>query len=366
MEEKASLYYKDARSDKEYHVQLVAEGGGFMVYYQNGKRGGTLANGKKTATPVDYAKAKKAYDAVLKEKLGKGYAPGEAGTAFVGTSLEERFTGIVPQLLNVIDEADVEALLRDPNWVLQEKYDGHRRMLRRTSDETIGINRKGLVTGLPETVRTSLTVIESSGPLILDGELMGDVMAVFDVLEHGGQDLRAQPYAKRLQVLALIQEQLSQGGYPGMFVAYTARTEESKRALYAQLKEQGLEGGVFKHIDSAYVPGRPNSGGNQLKRKFTHSASFVVKSNHATKRSVGLSLCDAEGKISDVGNCTIPSNYEIPAVGAVVEVEYLYAFPGGSVFQPQYKGTRDDIEAAECTLTQLHFKAGTVEDDEDA
>lgn len=366
MQEQISLYYKDARSDKEYHAQLVQVGEAYRVDFQYGKRGGTLASGTKTATPVDYAKAKKAYDALVKEKVGKGYAPGEAGTAYVGTSLEERFTGIVPQLLNPISEEEVEALLQDPDWVLQEKHDGHRRLLRRTAEETIGINRKGLVTGLPQSVFDALAVIQSEGALVLDGELMGDVLAVFDVLELDGRDLRSLPYAQRLTVLATIANDLAPHGHPGIYVTFTARTEAEKRALYTALKAQGLEGGVFKRLDAAYVAGRPNSGGNQLKRKFTHSASFMVKSRHATKRSIGLMLFDAAGVEVGVGNCTIPANYTIPAAGEIVEVEYLYAFVGGSVYQPQYKGVRDDIDADACTMSQLHFKAGSPDDEEEA
>lgn len=364
MQEQISLYYKDARSDKEYHAQLVQDGESFRVDFQYGKRGGTLASGTKTASPVDYAKAKKAYDALVKEKMGKGYAPGEAGTAYVGTSLEERFTGIVPQLLNAITEEEVEALLSDPDWVLQEKHDGHRRLVQRTAQETLGINRKGLVTGLPQSVLEALAVVQSAGALVLDGELMGDVMAVFDILELDGQDLRGLPYQQRLLKMATLANDLAQHGHPGLFVTYTARSEADKRALYASLKAQGLEGGVFKRLDAAYVPGRPNSGGNQLKRKFTHSASFIVKSRHATKRSIGLHLLDAAGVAVEVGNCTIPANHAVPEVGAVVEVEYLYAYPGGSVYQPQYKGLRDDIDAPACLMSQLHFKAGSTEDED--
>jgi bifunctional non-homologous end joining protein LigD len=63
-----------------------------------------------------------------------------------------------------------------------------------------------------------------------------------------------------------------------------------------------------------------------------------------------------------VGNVTIPANHSIPAKGAIVEVRYLYAYPGGSLFQPVYLGKRDDVDMRACTVSQLKFKAGEPEE----
>jgi len=60
---------------------------------------------------------------------------------------------------------------------------------------------------------------------------------------------------------------------------------------------------------------------------------------------------------------TIPANQPIPKAGDVLEVRYLYSFPGGSLFQPVCLGQRDDIETSACTLSQLKYKAAG-EDDE--
>lgn len=362
-----SLYYKDARSNKEYHAQLQAKDGGFVVGFQYGPRGGTLTSGFKTAAPVPWEKAKKVYDKLLAEKIGKGYTPGEAQSAFVGTSLEERFTGIVPQLLNPITEEQAQALLDDPEWVAQEKFDGHRRLVQKTAEQLIGINRKGLVTGLPAEVAEDLKMLDAYVPFVLDGELVGGLFYIFDVLELKGESLREKPLFERLAVLDGLATVLDEGTNSRVtLVVATARTSGQKRSLYAGVRDDGREGVVFKRLTSAYVPGRPNSGGNQLKRKFVHSASVIVASRNPTKRSVAMELLNAEGVAVGVGNVTIPSNHDIPAVGAVVEVEYLYAYEGGSLFQPQYKGVRDDLEAASaCLLSQLHLKpAGDEEDAE--
>lgn len=53
---------------------------------------------------------------------------------------------------------------------------------------------------------------------------------------------------------------------------------------------------------------------------------------------------------------TIPANHEIPCLNALIDVEYLYAYRGGSIYQPVYRGQRTDLELSACTLSQLKFK----------
>jgi hypothetical protein len=96
------------------------------------------------------------------------------------------------------------------------------------------------------------------------------------------------------------------------------------------LKEQGKEGIVFKRVDALYTPGRPNSGGDQLKRKFYASISALVGSINS-KRSIELRLFGDAGPVT-AGNVTIPANHTIPKIGQVVEVRYLYAFRESGCF----------------------------------
>ena len=122
-------------------------------------------------------------------------------------------------------------------------------------------------------------------------------------------------------------------------------------------EQSGGEGVVFKEVDAPFSPGRPHSGGSQLKFKFVESASFVV-TGHNAKRSVTLGLYNANGnKLVPAGNVTIPPNHTIPHMGKLVEVRYLYAHrESGSIYQPVYLGPRTDIPAADCTVDQLKYK----------
>jgi bifunctional non-homologous end joining protein LigD len=106
--------------------------------------------------------------------------------------------------------------------------------------------------------------------------------------------------------------------------------EDRKRTFFGALRTMNAEGAVFKLASAVYAAGRPSSGGPALKFKFTTTGSFIV-AEHNTTRSVGLKLFRQKHLC---GNVTIPPNLPIPKIGEIVEVRYLYAFRGGSLYQP--------------------------------
>jgi bifunctional non-homologous end joining protein LigD len=167
-----------------------------------------------------------------------------------------------------------------------------------------------------------------------------------------GRDLRGQPYRDRLFAL----NQVISADFGFLKLADTALVLAEKADLLDKLKRENREGIVFKSLAAAYVAGRPASGGDNLKLKFHATASFIVNKVNA-KRSVSLMLFDGH-KVVPAGNVTIPPNHKIPALGAVVDARYLYAFPeSGCIFQSVYLGVRDDITAEQCTVAQLKYKA---------
>ena len=135
----------------------------------------------------------------------------------------------------------------------------------------------------------------------------------------------------------------------------TAWTTQEKRQMLASLRAANAEGMVFKNVHAPYMPGRPSSGGPQLKLKFYKSCSAIVTTVNA-KRSVGVSLLSDAGAVVSVGNVTIPPNKPVPSVGTIAEVRYLYAIPHGCLFQPIYLGPRDDLLRRECRISQLVYK----------
>lgn len=348
----ADLYYCEGSSDKEYHAHLKQEGAGWVVSFQYGRRGTALQSGTKTQGPVPYEKADAIYDKLVKEKLAKGYSPGAAGTAFQATPKEQAFTGILPQLLNPISEADLLALLQDPAWALQVKFDGERRMIdQRPSFSPRGINRKGLEVALPQEL--ALAAIALGNDALLDGELVGDVLFAFDLLRYKEIDLAKAPYEERYAKLAA----LIGANKPGRIrLAAMALTTSAKETLLEDVELRGLEGVVAKRLDATYTSGRPNSGGPMVKFKLVESATVEVIGANETKRSVMVQVFSASGTAVPLGNVTIPPNLDVPAAGALVEVRYLYAHTGGSLFQPVYLGERKDMDRSAATVEQLKFK----------
>jgi bifunctional non-homologous end joining protein LigD len=315
-----------------------------------------MNTGTKTASPVDYAAAKKIFDKLIKEKTAKGYTPGESGTPYQQTDKADRATGIVPQLLNSIDESEVDRLIADDAWWMQEKFDGKRLMIRKNGNEVTGSNRNGLVINLPKPIADAIAALDTED-FLLDGEAVGDSFIVFDVLQASKLDMRTYPYSRRYKhLVGLIGAESDE-----IRVAHTADNVKDKQRMLGLLRRKNAEGAVFKRHLAPYAPGRPASGGDWRKLKFTATASCIVAGTNGAKRSVKLELID-NGKRVGVGNVTIPANQKIPLTGRIVEIKYLYAFPGGSLYQPIYLGERDDIASEACTVQQLKFKAGEEDD----
>ena len=347
--EHITLYYRDGPSDKVYQAAIEPKDGGYVVTFAYGRRGSTLSTGTKTASPVDYSKAKAIYDKLVRDKTAKGYTPGESGTPYQDTSNASQVSGILPQLLNAIETPEAVRLIHDSRWLMQEKFDGRRLLIRKAASGIDGINRNGLIVALPQTILKAVEALD--GCFILDGEAMGDKLIAFDLLELNGCDLRSTPCHERLFQLA----QLVKSDGPHLRTAETASSTVAKAAMLERLKVANKEGVVFKRHDALYVPGRPSSGGHALKLKFYETASFVV-SQINEQRSVCLALVKDDTPVN-AGKVTIPPNHEIPVPGDIVEVRYLYAFPeSGCVYQPVYLGKRDDINRSDCTPGQLKFK----------
>jgi bifunctional non-homologous end joining protein LigD len=353
-----TLYFRENNSDKVYTCEVKAQDDGYIVEMRYGRRGQNMTCGCKTPMPVSLDKAIKVFQQTIAEKERKGYYPGPDGKPYQSTENARRVSGLLPQLLNAIDEPHAQRLVLDDAWCLQPKHDGVRCLAAIAGASVMGINRKGLTVPLPIEVEQALQAMSGLTQAVLDGELIGTTLYVFDILRHDGADVTNLPLGARLVLL---------DAYPfdGKVIVRTVtyRDASDKREALFALRKSRAEGVVFKRLDAPYLSGRPSSGGTALKLKFTASATARVSRQNPQKRSVGMELLDAAGQWTDVGNVTIPANLAaIPRKGAIIEVTYLYAMPTShALFQPVLKAIREDQKESDCVTSQLQFKAEAVE-----
>lgn len=343
-----NLQYTEGSSDKVYKISINATNDPalFTVDFAYGRRGNTLTVGSKTPAPVPYEKAMVIYGKLMNEKMSKGYTETSGGKPFTATpELEIKISGYTPQLLNEVDISEIENLVNNINWCAQEKYDGVRRLLIKKGNSVTGTNRKGLNIPLEVTIIHSVLQSNPTEDFVLDGEAIGDKVVIFDIVDP------TLTLKERLDKLN--KSFVFDNNY--LILAPTAYGSSEKAELYNKLRIDNAEGIVFKDLNSLYKPGRPNSGGDQLKLKFVDSATCIVGNINTNKRSVEL-FCKNGQVLVSVGNVTIYPNQIIPSIGQIVEVRYLYYFPGGSLFQPVLLGTRDDMDENDCQLGKLKIK----------
>ena len=342
--EQITLYFKQGSSDKVYQAYLEEQEGRYIVNFAYGRRGSTLKTGTKTQSGVVYEKAKKIYDKLVNDNSAKGYVADQDSTKYVYAD-DQVHTGIYCQLLNPIEESEVTECIEQDIWWAQEKKDGRRMLLRKT-EEVTAINRRSLTIGAPETILRAAKSIKED--FIIDGEAVGEKLYAFDLLSWNGEEIKEKEYNERLRILEEIR-------FPDAIqIVETAKNPKAKEMLYTQLKETDSEGIVFKKHTANYTSGRPNSGGAQRKFKFYDTASVIVAKIN-DKRSVAMAVYEGEKEVA-IGNVTISSNKEIPTEGSIIEVRYLYAYKGGSLYQPTFLQVRTDIEKEECTIDQLKYK----------
>lgn len=359
--ESTSLYFRDDRSDKVYNATIESCGNGYIVNCSWGRRGSALQSATQTKEPVSLEKATAIYDKKLKEKRAKGY---QLSTRTMSTIPVASTTNpLNPQcnLLNPIESEELESVMLNDDWVMQEKMDGVRLLIQRKGSSFTGYSRTGREVAVPENIQNALTLTPMNDTFLIDGELVGDTYYAFDLLETSLCWRDMHYTSRRAQLVTL----LNGNANPSVVCVKYFIGKEEKYKEFHSIKEKGGEGVVFKKTFAVYKAGRPNSGGDYLKYKFYKTCSAIVTTIN-DKRSVGLSCYECVGSLVSVGNCTIPANYPVPELGSVVEVRYLYArLPSHALFQPTYLGVRLDIGSWECGLSQLKYKAGEGDQDDE-
>jgi len=346
-----TLFFSNGSSDKVYKASIEETLGGRLVNFAYGRKGSTLRTGTKTQSPVTPEKAEAIYDKLVKSKTSKGYTEQTDGETYTSVSRDDDKSGFSCQLLNPITIDELDKKVKTNKYIMQRKYDGVRLSIE-SKAETKGINRKGLYVGASSTIiqgHCELKEDNKATSMLIDGEGLGDKHAVFDIVELNGECLKSKPYSERFEILTKLMEK-----YNGTTLFLSESTTSDFETMIQTGRDSKWEGVVIKEASAKYEPGRPSSYGTQLKFKFYKTASVIVEKINE-KRSVAMSILDGT-KRTPIGNVTIPVNAEIPKANDIIEVRYLYAMPSNALYQPTYNMPRNDIDEAECLISQLEYK----------
>lgn len=259
----------------------------------------------------------------------------------------------VCQLLTAIDDGErAAAILLDPNYAVQQKFDGKRIILHVDRTTVTAHNRDGITCEVsPEIVRDAKAFFPLA-PITLDGEWIREVKSfqTFDILALGGTDTRPLPFKTRQVHLQTI---FHSTAVRSLQLARTEYQQQEKVSLLQRIHDANLEGIVLKHIDSPYKTDRQR---DQFKYKFTAVSSFVITKLNE-KQSVAIGLYDHEGKLIPCGDVKIRNSRFKLTEGMIIDVRYMHAFPKSNlVYQPRMTAIRDDLQAEACLLSQLRYK----------
>ena len=262
------------------------------------------------------------------------------------------------QLLTALDDGtEAAARLLDPNYAVQQKFDGQRTLIHVEKHSITAYNRDGLTSRISKEILSQAQRFTPLAPLMFDGEWIRQVKSFysFDLLELEGTNLQNQKFIDRI---GLLRETLQPEATSLIYAARTEIEEAGKIALLTQIRDSNLEGIVLKRLAGIYTMRREP---RDYKHKFTHDASFIVLRRNE-KASVDLGVYDDNHNIVEVGSVKIRNAYFDrnlkDSVGSVLEVRYMHAFSDSNqIYQPRMIAIRKDVRPDDCLLSQLRYKA---------
>jgi bifunctional non-homologous end joining protein LigD len=262
------------------------------------------------------------------------------------------------QLLTALDDGtEAAARLLDPNYAVQQKFDGERTLIHVEKHSITAYNRDGLTSRISKEILSQAQRFTPLAPLMFDGEWIHQVKSFysFDLLELEGTNLQNQKFIDRI---GLLRETLQPEATSLIYAARTEIEEAGKIALLTQIRDSNLEGIVLKRLAGIYTMRREP---RDYKHKFTHDASFIVLRRNE-KASVDLGVYDDNHNIVEVGSVKIRNAYFDRnlknGVGSVLEVRYMHAFSDSNqIYQPRMIAIRKDVRPDDCLLSQLRYKA---------
>lgn len=269
-----------------------------------------------------------------------------------------------PMLATPSHEPFNDAALRyvnDPRWGLDVKVDGVRLLVGLQGDGPFGFNRSGARVALPRALTWSLTGLlagAGSANAYLDGELVGDLFWVFDLIQPN----RPDPWVVRRLSLDNLLAQI--GADPAVMRPVPSAFERGDKAeLVMRIRREGLEGLIAKELNSPYLmpAGKSHRSKHWLKLKDVKTVDCVVtRLGVDGKANMAVALW-RDRDLTEVGEVSaLTGDGPRVVVGDVVTITFLYLGVNDRLVQPVTPRLRTDKTAAECTWEQLPPSPGEL------
>lgn len=222
----------------------------------------------------------------------------------------------LPMLAKAMPEHATVADYVRPNWVLEEKYDGHRIMIRVT-DDALDVwsrpraNTAPLTRTLPAPLRDALRTLPVGvydGELVVPGgtsshvvrkDLVNDLRVVlFDVVELLDENVAIFNARRRRAMLELAVEHYTRASSAGLVRLSTVQpvSLDAVKAIWAA----GGEGAILKNLDATYRCAARSSDWVKVKRQAAAELTITgFEAGRMGAHSVAL-LVDDDGKATSV------------------------------------------------------------------
>jgi ATP-dependent DNA ligase len=288
----------------------------------------------------------------------------------------------------VKDDAHLQALLNDDNFVVQEKLDGMRAVIRVTknglrifsrsagvADPTMPLEKTSALPHLAALTFPDLVGTVLDAEILIAGKDCAQISGaihkkdvsdanhsvtafVFDILRLNGVSLTNKTLEQRISVLKSVQSQLQSEHI--VFLPW-ARSSSTKLSLYETILSSGKEGIILKRLDATYVEGgRPSNNWIKAKKSKCFDCVILGFSAGAGKYNTQIGAVIfgqyRDGKLIQLGQASgmtdsmrgLMSKYPEQYLGRVAEIKGMERLKSGSIRHCQFVRIRTDKRPSEC------------------
>jgi ATP-dependent DNA ligase len=255
------------------------------------------------------------------------------------------------------------AVMLDPTWSVQPKYDGIRALVMRGEGlarpgrtRVMGRDGQQAARALPAGALEVLDALPFDR-LALDCEVVDGQLWIFDVPVIDTIVNPSLRWDQRRLVLDAISPEFPKEG--PVHIARTA-VGEDREWMWAGALAAGIEGLILRRTGGVYLPGQRGTrevrSPNVVKVKFTKTVDCVVTGfGIGGKNNIGLGMWSPGGdEPTPVGEVSrLTGDGPRVRLGDVVEVTVLGASAHDRLVQPVCARLRRDKPARQCTIDQL-------------